>query len=167
MWDWLTRRKPIDEPLQVSNHGLDQRAIEHALASVDLPILPQSDATQFCIKAAANVARAIAARARFSVDDLDEGGKLVTALFGLAAGDRLSASLNAPFSVVASVVPVDLFGADYAAEFPRLERAYRRLAEGSEVLGAISGNISEWIVAPSDHRIERLAAIFVICRQHV
>ncbi|HLH51801.1 MAG TPA: hypothetical protein VKV96_20860 [Roseiarcus sp.] len=167
MWDWFTGRKPIDEPLLLSRQGFDQRAIEQALASVDLRVSPQPDATQFCIKAAANVARAVAARAHFSLDDLDEGSKLVTALFGLVAGDRFSASLNASFSVVASVIPVDLFGGDYAAEFPRLERAYRRLGERSEVLKAISGNISEWVLAPSDQRIERLAAAFVICRRHV
>lgn len=167
MWDWFSGRKPIDEPLRLPSQGFDQRAIEQALASVDLRISPQPDATQFCIKAAANVARAIAARAHFSVDDLDDGGKLVTALFGLAAGDRFAASLNAPFSVVASVVPVDLFGLDYAAEFPRLESAYRRLDEHTEILKAIGSNISEWILAPSDHRIARLAAAFVICRQHV
>src|SRR5581483_9423200 len=99
VWDWFTEGKPKDE--RSSRQSFDQRAIEQALASVDLRISPQTDATQFCIKAAANVARAIAARAHFSLDDLDEGGKLVTALFGLAAGDRFSASLNTPFSVVA------------------------------------------------------------------
>jgi len=157
----------MGEPLRLSRQDFDQCAIEQALASVDLRISPQPDVAQFCIKAAANVARAIAARAHFSVDDLDEGGQLVTALFGLAAGDRFSASLNAPFSLVASVIPVELFGLDYAAEFPRLEGVYRRLGERSGVLRAISGNISEWILAPSDHRIERLAAAFVICRRHV
>ena len=167
MLDWLTRRKPQENPLRLPNPGLDQSAIERALASVDVQVLPQVDATQFCIKAAANMTRAIIGRARFSIDDLDEDGKLVTALFGLAAGDQLSTSLNAPFEIVSSVVPMDLFGSDYTAELPRLRQAHMRLTRSSWILKSIGDNMGDWIVEPSDQRFDRLAAIFVICRRHV
>lgn len=167
MRDWRIGRKPREQPLQRPNPNLNQRTIEDALASVNMQIPPQVDVTQFCIKAAASVARAIAERARFSIDDMDNGGKLVTALFGLAASCQLSASLDAPFEVISSVVPRDLFGANYAAELPGIERAFQRLATTSGILKTIEDNIREWIVAPSDLRLERLAAMFVICRRHV
>ena len=131
-----------------------------------MPILPQVDSTQFCIKAAANITRAIMARARFSADELDEDGKLVAALFSLAAGERLSAPLDASFEIVSAVIPMDLFGPGYQIEFCRVREVYQRLKR-SWILQAIGDNISEWIVLPSDKGVERLAAIFVLCRQHV
>jgi hypothetical protein len=167
MRDWLIKRKSQDKSPRLPSLGLNQSAIENALASVDMQILPQVDVTQFCIKAAANMARAIVGRARFSLDDLDDDGKLVAALFGLSAGDRLSMSLNAPFEIVSSVVPMDLFGPDYAAELPRLQQVHLRLTRNSWTLKAIGDNISEWIVTPSDQRFDRLATIFVICRRYV
>ena len=166
MWNWLTGRKPQDQPPQRQNSSLNQITVEHALASVNMRMPPQVDVTQFCVKAAANVARAVAERAHFSINDMDGEGKLVTALFGLAASDQLSAALNAPLEIVFSAVPGDLFGPDYA-ELPRLERAYQRLGQADGILKAIEDNIREWIIAPSDQRLARLATIFVICRRHV
>jgi hypothetical protein len=167
MLDWLTGRKAQNQPLQRQNIDLNRSAVEHALASVEMHVPPQTDATQFCVKAAANVARAIAERARFSIDDLDDEGKLVTTLFSLAAGEQLSNSLNAPFDVVFSVVPGDLFGPEYARRLLYLERTYLRLSQASGILPAIKDNIREWIVAPSDQRLDRLAALFVVCRRYV
>jgi hypothetical protein len=141
-----------------------QDKIAQALRTAGIELLPQVDPTLYCVKAAAAVVRAIAANAGLPLDQLDRRGRLAASVFGFAASDSLSVLLGAPFYVVSSIVPLELFGPGYAGELPAVSQAYARLTKQSKVAKVLGDVIDQWVVDPSEKNLSRLGELFLLWR---
>jgi len=162
---WLSTGKGASVSDAVAIEGTQRARVNHALASsgVELPV--EINSTQFCIRASAATVRLIAQKASIPLDANDDD-RFVAGVFSFVASNHQSRIIGAPFEMIASAVPLELFGIDYVDQVPDLADSYNRMAQGSRVFEAIGQNIAKWIANPTDAHLSSLASLYRLCREH-
>lgn len=152
-----------DEPeTESAGEGEARGNISRALRSLGVQLPHEPDDTQYCIKAASELVRVIMDRACPNGPGSDQ--RFVGGIFAFVASNHITRLVGAPFETVSSIVPIALFGPDYASALNELIDSYNQMTqEKSKVVEAIGQNIAKFINAPSDEQIRKLADLFNVC----
>ena len=97
---------------------------------------------------------------------MDDDDKFVPAIFCFVTSDHVSRIIGAPFEMVASIVPLDLFGLKYAEHVTLWGNSFNKMSREGRVIEAIGQNIAKWIVSPTDEHLKKLASLYKICCEH-
>ncbi len=153
--------------MRAAAEGDSRAKVNRALGSVGIQLTPEEDNTHYCIKASTAIVRFIAAKAEDPIEDMKNADdNFVAGIFSFVASNHLTHIIGAPFEMVASIVPLNLFGNDYASEVDALGNSFNTMTQEGRVIEAIGQNIAKWIATPTDEHLGKLVALYKLCKEH-
>jgi hypothetical protein len=170
MFGWFKGRRKKDKEflesmMRTAVEGHSRVSVNRALGSLGIQLSREPDNTQFSIRASSALVRAISEKAGLSVHSMDDDDRFVAAIFCFVTSDHISHIIGAPFEMVSTVVPLDLFGHKYADRVFAWGNSFNRMAAEGRVVEAIGENIAKWIAEPTNDQFEKLAKLFQLCRK--
>jgi hypothetical protein len=161
------RKQRFMEGLMQAKEAESRAKVNRALGSVGVQLAPEPDNIQYCIKASSAIVRVITQKADApSVGLMNEDDKFVAGIFCLVASSYVSGVVGAQFEMVSSTAAIDLLGLDYADRVSDLGESYSSMSQNGRVIEAIGQNIAKWIASPTDDRLDKLAKLYKLCREH-
>jgi hypothetical protein len=171
MFDWLTGSKKrekllMESMMRAAGEGASRAKVNQALGTVGIQFPPENDNTLYCVRAASAIVRIITLKAGYSTDYADLDDRFVAGIFSFVVSNHVSLIVGAEFEFVAAIVPLDLFGHDFADQVDALGNSYNQMAQEGKVVEAIGQNVAKWIDKPTDEQLTKLASLFELCRRH-
>ena len=153
--------------MRAAAEGDSRAKVNRALGTVGVRFESDDDNVQYCINASAVIVRLIAASAEDPIGNMtNDDDKFVAGIFSFATSNHLSHIIGAPFEMVASIVPLELFGTDYSSEVASLGDSFNTMSQEGRVIEAIGQNVAKWIATPTDDHLAKLVALYRLCKTH-
>lgn len=168
----LFGRKKRDEQflvdmMRAAAEGADRAKINQALGSVGVQQNPEPDNAVFSVKASAAIVRVIAKNAGRSIPTMDDDDQFVAGIFAFVVSNHVSRLVGAPFETVSSLVLLDLFGLEWAANVSVIADSYNRMCQTGRVIEVIGVNVARWFNNPTHEQMGKLVELFDLCRKHI
>lgn len=169
MFNWLTGRRKREKEwmmdmVRTSREGEHRAQLARALGSAGIQLPEEPDNTAFCINASAAFVRMLLRRCELDANMMDDDDRFVVAIFCFSASNFISWHVGAPFEIVASVVPLDVFGPEYAIQVPSWGSSFNEMSKSGRIVEAITKSIERWFVEPTDSNLQKIVGLYTVCR---